>query len=76
MWGLFDVINIIIINIVLWNQYLYQTRYIDKIILLERDKIIQKYKDNFIEYYKYDSLQNNYINVIQTLKNKENKESA
>jgi len=26
MWGLFDVINIIIINIVLWNQYLYQTR--------------------------------------------------
>ena len=45
-------------------------------LLLERDKIIQKYKDNFIEYYKYDELQNNYINVIQTLKNKENKESA
>ena len=45
-------------------------------LLLEKDKIIQKYKDNFIEYYKYDELQNNYINVIQTLKNKENKESA
>ena len=45
-------------------------------LLLERDKIIQKYKDNFIEYYKYDELQNNYINVIQTLKNKENKEST
>lgn len=45
-------------------------------LLLERDNIIQKYKDNFIEYYKYDELQNNYINVVQILNNKENKESA
>ncbi len=45
-------------------------------LLLERDKIIQKYKDNFIEYYKYDELQNNYINVVQILNNKEKKESA
>ena len=45
-------------------------------LLLERDKIIKKYKDNFIEYYKYDELQNNYINVVQILNNKEKKESA
>ncbi len=45
-------------------------------LISDRDKIIQKYKDNFIEYYKYDELQNNYINVVQILNNKENKESA
>jgi len=45
-------------------------------LLSKRDKIIQKYKDNYIEYYKYDELQNNYINVVQVLNNKENKESA
>ena len=34
---------------------------------------INDYENNFIEFYKYEELQNNYINVVQILNNK-NKE--
>jgi len=59
-----------------FKEILEERHEIARKLLLERDKIIQKYKDNFIEYYKYDELQNNYINVVQILNNKEKKESA
>jgi len=42
-----------------------------KILKLE-NKIIN-YENNFIEYYKYEELQNDYINAVQILNNK-NKE--
>jgi len=41
-------------------------------ILKLENKIIN-YENNFIEYYKYEELQNNYINAVQILNNK-NKE--
>ena len=39
-----------------------------KILKLE-NKIIN-YENNFIEYYKYEELQNDYINAVQILNNK------
>ena len=39
-----------------------------KILKLE-NKIIN-YENNFIEYYKYEELQNDYINLVQILNNK------
>ena len=36
--------------------------------------VINNYENNFIEYYKYDELQNNYINALQVINNK-NKEA-
>jgi len=38
-------------------------------ILKLENKIIN-YENNFIEYYKYEELQNDYINVVQILNNK------
>ena len=35
--------------------------------------VINNYENNFIEYYKYDELQNDYINALQVINNK-NKE--
>jgi len=36
-------------------------------------RVITNYEANFIEYYKYEELQNDYINLVQVLNNK-NKE--
>ena len=41
--------------------------------ILKLQNKINDYENNFIEYYKYEELQNDYINVVQILNNK-NKE--
>ena len=41
--------------------------------ILKLENKINDYENNFIEYYKYEELQNDYINVVQILNNK-NKE--
>ena len=41
--------------------------------LIKLQNKITNYETNFIEYYKYEELQNDYINLVQVLNNK-NKE--
>ena len=41
--------------------------------ILKLENKINDYENNFIEYYKYEELQNDYINLVQVLNNK-NKE--
>ena len=43
--------------------------------LIKLQNKITNYETNFIEYYKYDELQNDYINLVQVLNNK-NKEAS
>lgn len=38
--------------------------------ILKLENKINDYENNFIEYYKYEELQNDYINVVQILNNK------
>ena len=42
--------------------------------IIKLQGVINNYENNFIEYYKYDELQNNYINALQIINNK-NKEA-
>jgi len=42
--------------------------------LIKLQNKITDYETNFIEYYKYEELQNDYINLVQVLNNK-NKEA-
>jgi len=41
--------------------------------IIKMQRVITNYETNFIEYYKYEELQNDYINLVQVLNNK-NKE--
>jgi len=43
--------------------------------IIEMQRVITNYETNFIEYYKYEELQNDYINLVQVLNNK-NKEAT
>jgi hypothetical protein len=43
--------------------------------LIKLQNKITNYETNFIEYYKYEELQNDYINLVQVLNNK-NKEAT
>ena len=38
--------------------------------ILKLENKINDYENNFIEYYKYEELQNDYINAVQILNNK------
>ena len=38
--------------------------------IIKMQRVITNYETNFIEYYKYEELQNNYINALQVINNK------
>ena len=38
--------------------------------IIKMQRVINDYEINFIEYYKYEELQNDYINLVQILNNK------
>ena len=42
--------------------------------IIQMQRVITNYENNFIAYYKYEELQNNYINALQVINNK-NKEA-
>ena len=42
--------------------------------IIQMQRVITNYENNFIEYYKYEKLQNDYLNLVQVLNNK-NKEA-
>jgi ArsR family metal-binding transcriptional regulator len=42
--------------------------------IIKMQRVITNYETNFIEYYRYEELQNDYINLVQVLNNK-NKEA-
>ena len=38
--------------------------------IIKIQRVINNYETNFIEYYKYEELQNDYLNLVQVLNNK------
>lgn len=43
--------------------------------IIQMQRVITNYETNFIEYHKYEELQNDYINALQVINNK-NKEAT
>jgi ArsR family metal-binding transcriptional regulator len=41
--------------------------------IIKMQRVITDYETNFIEYHKYEELQNDYINLVQVLNNKNKK---
>ena len=54
---------------ILINDYKHLIEVNEKAIL-KMQRVITNYETNFIEYYKYEELQNDYINLVQVLNNK------